>query len=142
MRTGGTDGSSRWRGRGVTRLLCVVKPGAVPGWTGRQPRRWLVSLLFMDIRAGRDEALSRLFEVHYADMVRLAFYLTGSWAVAEELAQEAFVRLWRRWGWAARPARRPRQDRPRGPAGTRPAPPDASSAAQTPPHWRGCRPRP
>ena len=31
-------------------------------------------------------------------MVRLAFYLTGSWAVAEELAQEAFVRLWRRWG--------------------------------------------
>jgi hypothetical protein len=46
---------------------------------------------------GRDEALSRLFEAHYPDMVRLAFYLTGSWAVGEELAQEAFVRLWRRW---------------------------------------------
>jgi Sigma-70 region 2 len=55
----------------------------------------------MDIRAGRDEALSRLFEAHYADVVRLAFYLTGSWAVAEELAQEAFVRLWRRWGGCA-----------------------------------------
>ncbi len=52
----------------------------------------------MDIGAGRDEALSRLFEAHYPDMVRLAFYLTGSWAVAEDLAQEAFVRLWRRWG--------------------------------------------
>jgi RNA polymerase sigma-70 factor (sigma-E family) len=52
----------------------------------------------MDVRPGRDEALSRLFEAHYADMVRLAFYLTGSWAVAEELAQEAFVRLCRRWG--------------------------------------------
>jgi RNA polymerase sigma-70 factor (sigma-E family) len=52
----------------------------------------------MDSKAGRDEALSRLFEVYYADMVRLAFYLTGSWAVGEELAQEAFVRLWRRWG--------------------------------------------
>jgi RNA polymerase sigma-70 factor (sigma-E family) len=52
----------------------------------------------MDIRPGRDEALSHLFAAHYADMVRLAFYLTGSWAVAEELAQEAFVRLWRRWG--------------------------------------------
>jgi RNA polymerase sigma-70 factor (sigma-E family) len=51
----------------------------------------------MDVRPGRDEALSRLFEAHYADMVRLAFYLTGSWAVGEELAQEAFVRLWRRW---------------------------------------------
>jgi DNA-directed RNA polymerase specialized sigma24 family protein len=52
----------------------------------------------MDVRPGRDEELSRLFEVHYADTVRLAFYLTGSWAVGEDLAQEAFVRLWRRWG--------------------------------------------
>jgi RNA polymerase sigma-70 factor (sigma-E family) len=52
----------------------------------------------MDVRPGRDEELSRLFEVHYADTVRLAFYLTGSWAMGEDLAQEAFVRLWRRWG--------------------------------------------
>jgi RNA polymerase sigma-70 factor (sigma-E family) len=52
----------------------------------------------MDVRPGRDEALSRLFEAHYADTVRLAFYLTGSWPVAEDLAQEGFVRLWRRWG--------------------------------------------
>jgi RNA polymerase sigma-70 factor (sigma-E family) len=52
----------------------------------------------MDARPGRDEALSRLFEAHYADTVRLAFYLTGSWPVGEDLAQEAFVRLWRRWG--------------------------------------------
>jgi RNA polymerase sigma-70 factor (sigma-E family) len=51
----------------------------------------------MDVRPGRDAALSRLFEAHYADTVRLAFYLTGSWPVAEDLAQEAFVRLWRRW---------------------------------------------
>jgi RNA polymerase sigma-70 factor (sigma-E family) len=49
-------------------------------------------------RPGRAEDLSRLFEAHYGDAVRLAFYLTGSWAVAEELAQEAFLRLWRRWG--------------------------------------------
>jgi RNA polymerase sigma-70 factor (sigma-E family) len=52
----------------------------------------------MDVRPGRDTALSRLFEAHYADTVRLAFFLTGSWTVAEDLAQEAFVRLWRRWG--------------------------------------------
>jgi RNA polymerase sigma-70 factor (sigma-E family) len=52
----------------------------------------------MDVRPGRDEALSHLFEAHYADTVRLAFYLTGSWTAAEDLAQEAFVRLWRRWG--------------------------------------------
>jgi RNA polymerase sigma-70 factor (sigma-E family) len=49
-------------------------------------------------RPARAEDLSRLFEAHYADVVRIAFYLTGSWAVAEELAQEAFLRLWRRWG--------------------------------------------
>jgi RNA polymerase sigma-70 factor (sigma-E family) len=52
----------------------------------------------MDPRPSRDEELSRLFEVYYPDTVRLAFYLTGSWAVGEDLAQEAFVRLWRRWG--------------------------------------------
>jgi RNA polymerase sigma-70 factor (sigma-E family) len=51
----------------------------------------------MDVRPGRDDELGRLFEVHYADMARLGFYLTGSWAVGEDLAQEAFVRLWRRW---------------------------------------------
>ena len=54
--------------------------------------------MVMDVRPGRDEALSRLFDVHYANMVRLGFYLTGSWTVGEDLAQEAFVRLWRRWG--------------------------------------------
>jgi DNA-directed RNA polymerase specialized sigma24 family protein len=71
----------------------------VASWrTGRQPWRWLVSLVSMDVRPGRDEELSRLFEAHYADTVRLAFCLTGSWAVGEDLAQEAFVRLWRRWG--------------------------------------------
>jgi RNA polymerase sigma-70 factor (sigma-E family) len=64
---------------------------------GRQPRRRVVRLLFMDARPERDEDLSRLFKAHYADTVRVAFYLTGSWAVAEELAQEAFVRLWRHW---------------------------------------------
>ena len=78
--------------------MCCRAWVASRGWTGRQPRWWLVSLVVMDVRPGRDEALSRLFEAHYADLARLAFYLTGSWTVAEDLAQEAFVRLWRRWG--------------------------------------------
>ena len=38
--------------------------------------------MVMDVRPGRDEALSRLFEAHYADTVRLGFYLTGSWAAS------------------------------------------------------------
>jgi RNA polymerase sigma factor (sigma-70 family) len=73
-------------------------PAPIPGSGRRQPRRRLVSLVVMDVSPGRDEALSRLFEAHYPDTVRLAVYLTGSWTAAEDLAQEAFVRLWRRWG--------------------------------------------
>jgi hypothetical protein len=70
----------------------------------------------MDVRPGRDEALSRLFEAHYADTVRLAFFLTGSWTVAEDLAQEAFVRLWRRAACRSAPARGAAANDTRGPA--------------------------
>lgn len=63
-----------------------------------QPFRGAGRLVCMDPEPGRAAALSRLFEAHYADTVRLAFYLTANWAVAEELAQEGFVRLWHRWG--------------------------------------------
>jgi RNA polymerase sigma-70 factor (sigma-E family) len=46
----------------------------------------------------RREALELLYERHYAELVRLAFALTSDWGLAEELAQEAFVRVWRSWG--------------------------------------------
>jgi DNA-directed RNA polymerase specialized sigma24 family protein len=46
----------------------------------------------------RNEALAGLHQRYYAEMVRLAFALTGDWGLAEELTQEAFVRAWRRWG--------------------------------------------
>jgi RNA polymerase sigma-70 factor (sigma-E family) len=49
-------------------------------------------------RLSRHEALALLHEGHYADLVRLAFALTGDWGLAEDLAQEAFVRVWRGWG--------------------------------------------
>lgn len=38
-----------------------------------------------------------LYRDHYAPMVRLAYLLTGDAQVAEELTQDAFVRLYRRW---------------------------------------------
>ena len=46
----------------------------------------------------RREALSLLYQRYYSELVRLAFSLTSDWGLAEELAQEAFVRAWRSWG--------------------------------------------
>lgn len=46
----------------------------------------------------RRDALALLYERHYRELVRLAFALTSDWDLAEELAQEAFVRVWRSWG--------------------------------------------
>ena len=46
----------------------------------------------------RREALALLYERHYAELVRLAFAMTSDWDLAEELAQEAFLRVWRSWG--------------------------------------------
>jgi RNA polymerase sigma-70 factor (sigma-E family) len=41
--------------------------------------------------------VAALFHAHYPGMVRIGYLLTGDRALAEELAQEAFVRTWRRW---------------------------------------------
>jgi DNA-directed RNA polymerase specialized sigma24 family protein len=46
--------------------------------------------------ARRDEALESLFRARYAQLAQAAFGLAGDWAVAEDIAQEAFARLWRR----------------------------------------------
>jgi RNA polymerase sigma-70 factor (sigma-E family) len=56
---------------------------------------------------GRDEAIASLFYAHYPQLVRTGYSLAGDWAVAEELAQEAFMRLWRRWRWIRDPEAAP-----------------------------------
>jgi hypothetical protein len=52
---------------------------------------------------GRDGAIAALFYVCYTQLVATGYGVAGDWAVAEELAQEAFVRLWRRWRWIRDP---------------------------------------
>ncbi len=46
---------------------------------------------------GRDDAIESLFFAHYPRVARAAFGIVGDWDLAEQLAQEAFLRLWRRW---------------------------------------------
>lgn len=50
-----------------------------------------------------DVAIVALFESEYRRVVRLVFVLVGDSGLAEELAQEAFVRVWRRWRKLADP---------------------------------------
>jgi RNA polymerase sigma-70 factor (sigma-E family) len=46
---------------------------------------------------GMDRALRAVFDVHYTRLVRLAVLLTGSTAVAEDIVQDAFAQVVRRW---------------------------------------------
>ncbi len=91
-----------------------------------------------------DEAVTRLFTAHYRQLVRLAALLLADSAVAEEVVQDAYVRLHQHW-WrlrepdralgylrtsvvnGARSALRRRAVAQRYAAGMRP-PPDAPSA--------------
>src|SRR5215472_7875909 len=59
--------------------------------------------MFVD-SASRRDALARLYQQHYPELVRLGLGLTTDRGLAEELAQEAFVRAWRSW-WRIRDER-------------------------------------
>ena len=49
-----------------------------------------------------DLEFREFFAVQFARLRRLGFWLTGDWGQAEELAQEALVRTYRRWRWVRR----------------------------------------
>jgi len=53
--------------------------------------------------AGREE-FAVLYREHGERVVRLAFLLTGQTGVAEEIAQDAFVSVWRSWDRIREPA--------------------------------------
>jgi RNA polymerase sigma-70 factor (sigma-E family) len=52
-----------------------------------------------DAGADADEAIESLFHAHYPRLAYIAFSLVGDWDLAEQIAQESFLRIWRRWRW-------------------------------------------
>lgn len=63
-------------------------------------RRGTDSLLFERMAAGDQTALDTLLDCYWSQLVAYAGGLTGSWDSAQDLTQEAFVRLWeRRESW-------------------------------------------
>ena len=63
------------------------------------PERWS--------RREADESVESLFHAHYPRIVYTAFSLVGDRDLAEQLAQEAYLRLWRRWRWISDPQAAP-----------------------------------
>jgi RNA polymerase sigma-70 factor (sigma-E family) len=49
--------------------------------------------------ARRDEAVTALFVAHHARLVGLAYLLVDDVATAEDVVQDAFTALYRRWSW-------------------------------------------
>ncbi len=52
-----------------------------------------------DAGADADEAIESLFHAHYPHLAYIAFSLVGDWDLGEQIAQESFLRIWRRWRW-------------------------------------------
>jgi RNA polymerase sigma-70 factor (sigma-E family) len=55
----------------------------------------------------RDEAIAALFRAEYRRLVNTAFAFVADWDLAEQLTQEAYLRLWRRWRWLRDPQAAP-----------------------------------
>ena len=53
--------------------------------------------------ADRSDGVAELYRREYAPMVRLAHLITGSNEVAEDIVQESFVKMYRKWDRAEQP---------------------------------------
>ncbi|MEU7874525.1 SigE family RNA polymerase sigma factor [Dactylosporangium sp. NPDC049140] len=51
----------------------------------------------MAVAAGREQAFHAFFEAHSAELSRLAFLVTGEPEVADDLAADALLEVWRYW---------------------------------------------
>ncbi len=80
-RSGGGSGGGKARP-----VLVRARDGAVDGPAGDDPRGW-----------DADTAVAHLYAGHWRRLVGLAVLLLGESATAEEVVQDAFVALHRRW---------------------------------------------
>jgi RNA polymerase sigma-70 factor (sigma-E family) len=46
---------------------------------------------------GRDAAFRAFFELHHADLARLAYLITGDPIAAEDIAADSMIEIWRHW---------------------------------------------
>jgi RNA polymerase sigma-70 factor (sigma-E family) len=86
-----------------------VPPGGVRRHSSRAGRRWPQDSAGppegLDVQDG--DALAVLHREHYTSLVRLAALVVGDRGVAEQLTQDAFVKLHLRWGGLRRLDRAP-----------------------------------
>jgi RNA polymerase sigma-70 factor (sigma-E family) len=59
----------------------------------------LVPLTAIDTAHAADEAVTRLYSMHYRSLVRLAAFLVRDVGTAEEVVQDSFVAMHGRWRW-------------------------------------------
>jgi RNA polymerase sigma-70 factor (sigma-E family) len=74
-----------------------------PWYVQAESARWTAP----EIRdaADADEAVARLYQAHAAGLVRLAVVILGDYAAAEDIVQDAFCGLCRRWDALSDPAK-------------------------------------
>src|SRR4051794_41938634 len=85
------------------------------------------------IAPNRDEAISALFVAEAARLIALGQLLTGDRGVAEDLVQDAFVTLYRRWPWLHDKDSAKAHLTAAGGDGSPPSPPRGGSPRKTPP---------
>jgi RNA polymerase sigma-70 factor (sigma-E family) len=51
----------------------------------------------MTARGDRERAFQAFFELHHADLARLAYLITGDSTAADDIAADSLVEIWRHW---------------------------------------------
>jgi RNA polymerase sigma-70 factor (sigma-E family) len=78
--------------------VCAGDPIMV---AGRLPRAAMLGVAARSTRQAADEAVTVMYQTHYAALVRAAVFLVGEVATAEDVVQDCFIAMHRAW-WQLR----------------------------------------